>query len=211
MKSLWAKSNIYILTLAGVVAMAYVALAWEAMPAGQKALGFFVAGIVLHEWEETRFPGGFFELMMKKFGVEGYTEEQVGLAHGCVVIAIAFFAFVPFLLWEQAPWLAGIPVILGFLEALVHVAGIRIHNLKRPYSPGLATALLCLLPASICIALFSMAGAPAWQWALALLCCLAVFVGMEIGVWSSFGVDPRTVPSRMRSVAAGSEEADGIR
>lgn len=205
MKSLWARSNIYILTLAGIAVAAYMALSWDAMHAGQKALGFFVAGIVLHEWEETRFPGGFFELMMKKFGVEGYSEEQVGLAHGCVVVAIAFFAFAPFLLWERVPWLAGIPAILGFFEAIIHIAGIRIHGLERPYSPGMATALLCLLPSSICIVVFAMSDVPAWQWLLALLCYLAIFAGMEVGVWSSFGVDPRSIPSMMRAARQGGD------
>ena len=132
MKGLWAKSNIWILTAAGVAVAAYMALAWDAMPAGQRALGFFAVGIVLHEWEESRFPGGFYELMTKKFGLGDYTEEQTGIAHGAVVVAIVFFAFVPFLLWGQAPWLAGIPAILGFFEAIIHVVGIRIHNLPHP-------------------------------------------------------------------------------
>ena len=74
MKGLWAKSNIWILTAAGIAVAAYMALAWDAMPAGQRALGFFVVGIVAHEWEEMRFPGGFYDLMTRKFGVEGYTQ-----------------------------------------------------------------------------------------------------------------------------------------
>ena len=45
MKGLWAKSNIWILTAAGIAVAAYMALAWDAMPAGQRALGFFVVGI----------------------------------------------------------------------------------------------------------------------------------------------------------------------
>ena len=49
MKELWAKSNIWILTAAGIAVAAYMALAWDAMPAGQRALGFFVVSIVLHE------------------------------------------------------------------------------------------------------------------------------------------------------------------
>ena len=98
MKELWAKSNIWILTAAGVAVAVYMVLAWDAMPAGQRALGFFVVGIVLHEWEEMRFPGGFYDLMTRKFGIEGYTQEQAGLSHGAVVVAITFFAFVPFLL-----------------------------------------------------------------------------------------------------------------
>ena len=80
MKELWAKSNIWILTAAGIAVAAYMALAWDAMPAGQRALGFFVVGIVLHEWEEMRFPGGFYDLMTRKFGIEGYTQQQAGLS-----------------------------------------------------------------------------------------------------------------------------------
>lgn len=205
MKAFWAKSNIYILTLAGIAVAVFMALTWNSIPAGQKALGFFVVGIVLHEWEEMRFPGGFYELMTKKFGIEGATAEQVGLSHGVVTMAILFFAFLPFLLWPVAPWIAGIPAILGFFEAFIHIAGIKIHNLKRPYSPGMATALLCLLPAAICIVIFAMAGVPAWQWSLALVCYLAIFVCMEFGVWGVFGIDPRTLPARIRSNVFGKQ------
>ena len=203
MKGLWAKSNIWILTAAGVAVAAYMALAWDAMPAGQKALGFFVVGIVLHEWEEMRFPGGFYDLMTRKFGIEGYTQQQAGLSHGAVVVAIALFAFVPFLLWERAPWLAGIPAILGFFEAVIHVVGIRIHNLPHPYSPGMATALLCLLPSAVAIVVFATPGIGVGGWALAVACYLAIFACMEVMVWRSFGVDPRTIPARMRKTIAG--------
>lgn len=202
MRSPWARSNIYILTLAGIAVAAFMALSWHAMLAGQKALGFFVAGIVLHEWEETRFPGGFFELMTRKFGIDHYTPEQAGLAHGCVTIAIVFFAFLPFVLWERVPWLAGVPVILGVFEAIIHVVGIKVHKLRRPYTPGMATALLCLLPASACIVAFAIPGIPAWQWLLAAACYLAIFAAMEVGVWRSFGVDPGSIPSKMRAMMA---------
>lgn len=201
MKELWAKSNIWILTAAGIAVAAYMALAWDAMPAGQRALGFFVVGIVLHEWEEMRFPGGFYDLMTRKFGIEGYTQEQAGLSHGAVVVAIALFAFVPFLLWERAPWLAGIPAILGFFEAVIHVAGIRIHNLPHPYSPGMATALLCLLPSSVAIVMFATPGIGGW--ALATVCYLAIFACMEVMVWGAFGIEARTIPGLMRKTITG--------
>ena len=200
MKALWAKTNIWILTLAGVAVAMYLILAWGEMPAGQKALGFFVIGIVLHEWEEMRFPGGFYELMTKKFGIEGYTEEQAGLSHGAVVIAIMFFAFVPFLFWKQAPWLAGIPAILGFFEALIHIVGIKIHHLPRPYTPGMVTALLCLLPSAIAIVMYATPGIGAGGWGLAVLCYFAIFGCMEVLVWRAFGVDPRTLPKRIRGI-----------
>lgn len=203
MKSLWARSNICILTLAGIAVAVYLALAWDAMPAGQRALGLFAVGITLHEWEEMRFPGGFYELMTRKFGIGDYTAEQAGLSHGAVVAAIAFFAFVPFLLWEQAAWLAGVPAILGFFEAFIHIAGIRIHNLPHPYSPGMATALLCLLPSAIGIVMFAAPGIGPGGWALAALCYIAIFACMEVMVWRAFGVDPCTIPARMRRIVKG--------
>ena len=199
-KTLWAKSNIYLLTAAGIAVAIYIAIMWGEMPAGQKALGFFVVGITLHEWEEMRFPGGFYELMTKKFGIGNYTEEQAGLSHGAVVLAIVFFAFVPFLLWPVAPWLAGIPAILGFFEAFIHIVGIKIHNLPRPYTPGMATALLCLLPSAIAIVMYATPSIGAGGWALAVLCYFAIFGCMEVLVWSAFGVDPRTIPNRMRAI-----------
>ncbi len=200
MKALWTKSNIYLLTTAGIAVAIYMAFTWGEMPAGQKALGFFVVGITLHEWEEMRFPGGFYELMTKKFGIGDCTEEEAGLSHGAVVIAIVFFAFVPFLLWRHAPWLAGIPAILGFFETFIHIVGIKIHNLPRPYTPGMATALLCLLPSAIAIIMFAAPGIGVGGWALAVVCYLAIFGCMEVLVWSAFGIDPRTIPGRMRGI-----------
>ena len=199
-KALWAKSNIYLLTAAGIAVALYMAFMWGDMPAGQKALGFFVVGITLHEWEECRFPGGFYDLMTKKLGIGDYTKEEADLSHGAVVIAIVFFAFVPFLLWEYAPWLAGIPAILGFFEAFIHIAGIKIHNLPRPYTPGMATALLCLLPSAIAVVMFATPGIGAGGWALAVVCFFAIFGCMEVLVWSAFGVDPLTIPGRMRGI-----------
>lgn len=67
----------------------------------------------------------------------------------------------------------------------------------------MATALLCLLPAAICIVVFAMPGVTAWQWVLALACYLAIFICMEFGVWGAFGIDPRTLPALMKSIFAG--------
>lgn len=203
MKEIWAKSNIYLLTFAGGAVAVWMALSWGSIAAGQKALGFFAVGMVLHEWEEARFPGGFYELMARKFGIGPVNGVQMGLSHGAVAIAVFLFAFLPLLLWDVAPWLAGVPVILGVFEAFIHVAGVKIHGLSRPHTPGMATALAWLLPCAVCIVVFAMPGVPAWQWLLALACYLVVFAGMEVGVWKSLGVDPRTMPQRMRSMASG--------
>ena len=138
--------------------------------------------------------------MTKEFGIEQYTKEEAGLSHGAIVIAIVFFAFVPFLLREHSPWLAGIPAILGSFEAIIHIVGIKTHNLSLPYTPGMATALLCLLPSAIAIVMLATPGIGIGGWVLAVVCHFAIFGCMEVLVWNAFGVDPRTIPGRMRGI-----------
>lgn len=198
---LWAQANIYLLTAAGLAVAVFMALTWTSMPIGQKALGFFCIGIVLHEWEELRFPGGFHDLMFKKLRIDPVPpRERIGLSHGVVAIAIAFFAFLPFALWQHVAWLAGIPAILGIFEAFIHVAGIKIHQLRHPYTPGMATSLLCLLPSSIAIIVFAMAGVSVGDWLLAGLCYLVIFATMQVGVVRTIGIDPKTMPVRIKAI-----------
>jgi hypothetical protein len=57
-------------------------------------------------------------------------------------------AFVP-LFFPHVPFLAMATMMLGILEAVMHVAMIKMFRLKHFYSPGLATAIFVLLPISI--------------------------------------------------------------
>lgn len=191
--NLWVKYNIHILTIAGAAVAIYLVLGWEAMNPLQRAIGVFIIGITLHEWEEMRFPGGFFNLMTRMFGIDGSDEVKMGKAHGAVVIAIIFFAFIPFFFYELA-WLAMVPAILGIFEAFIHVAGIKIHRLKKPYTPGMATAWLLLLPSAICIIVFGTAGVNGVEWLYSFLYYFATFFLMEICVWGSFGISPKKLP-----------------
>ena len=92
----------------------------------------------LHEWEETRFPGGFSELMVKFFGVKT-TPDQLAAAHIPVAVLLLVITFVPFV--TQLPLLALVPVYLGLFETIIHLAGIKIHKMDKPYTPGMITGL----------------------------------------------------------------------
>lgn len=198
---MWRKHNLHILTAAGILVAFYLVLGWNDMVPAQKAIGFFIVGITLHEWEEMRFPGGFFALMTRMFGIQDTTKEKMDGAHGSVALAIILFAYVPFFLNEIA-WIAMVPAILGIFEAFIHVMGIKIHRLKRPYSPGMATALICLLPAAVCVIIFGSSSMPAWQWALSFAYYIGVFVVMEAGVWRSFGISLKEFPSMVKKARA---------
>ena len=64
----------------------------------------------LHEWEETRIPGGFADLMVKFFGVKT-THDQIAAAHIPVAVLLLAITFVPF--FTQLPILALVPIYLG--------------------------------------------------------------------------------------------------
>lgn len=57
-------------------------------------------------------------------------------------------ALVPILL-PKVTWLAMSAMLLGLLEFVMHTAMIKLFHLKHPYSPGLATATILMLPISL--------------------------------------------------------------
>lgn len=103
------------------------------------ALGFAILA-VLHEYEEKRVPGGFFDLMAKKFGMNKETT-NVDLAGFFVICYWLVLIVLPFV-FDDCIALLVMPIVLGFFEAFIHTAGIWIHKMRRPYTPGLASAWL---------------------------------------------------------------------
>ena len=93
----------------------------------------------LHEWEETLFPGGFANLMVKFFCVEA-DADKIAKAHIPVAALLLVITFVPF--FTQRPTLSLVPVYLGLFETFIHLAGIKIHKMEKPYTPGMVTGVL---------------------------------------------------------------------
>jgi hypothetical protein len=67
------------LMLAAGVAI-FVAVDWDSMPVLQRATGLFFIGLVMHLWEEGRFPGGFVEMVTEnlRFAAISRTFGEVG-------------------------------------------------------------------------------------------------------------------------------------
>lgn len=102
-------------------------------------LGFAILA-VLHEFEEKRTPGGFSELMAKKFGIDE-SRANFDLA-GFFVICYWVVLLVPAFVFDGIEIFLVMSIALGFFEAFVHTAGIWIHKMKKPYTPGLVSAWL---------------------------------------------------------------------
>ena len=117
----------------------------------QIMMGYMIL-YTLHEWEEIRFPGGFAKLMSKFFGIE-VTKDKEEASHIPVVVLLIVITFVPF--FTQLPLLALVPVYLGLFEALIHIVGIKIHKMKKPYTPGMVSAILLGISSIVVLTIFS--------------------------------------------------------
>lgn len=145
MKAFIRKYNLVILT----VLMAVVIVITFCMPSPslvRKVLAAYMLLFVLHEWEETRFPGGFANLMTKFFGVSPNLE-QLEWADVPVAVLLIVILLIPYI-FDSVAMLTLIPAFLGVMEGVIHVIGIKLHKMTKPYTPGMVTAI-CLLVVSV--------------------------------------------------------------
>lgn len=155
----------------------------------------------LHEWEENRFPGGFARLMAKFFGIQ-ITAEKEEASHIPVGVLLILITFVPF--FTQSGLIALVPIYLGIFEAIVHVVGIKLHKMEKPYTPGMFTAI-CLCVTSVCVlVIFStqqiVHGAEfGWGVLLMFLC----FFAMQRTVIAIFGLGYKDLAEKAKNKIRG--------
>ncbi len=145
MSSFLVRHNLLLISALAAGVALYTALNWAATSTMETIVRLFFVGVVLHLWEEQRFPGGFAELITRKLD---FTAKNRHFGEIVTIILVLFLAVVPIVVPGVA-FLQLAALLLGYLEAVAHVLAIRMFRLPRPYSPGMATALLVLLPLSI--------------------------------------------------------------
>jgi hypothetical protein len=117
----------------------------DCLPVLQRMNCLFFVFLVMHLWEEVRFPGGFVELITKHPDFTASSREFGEIVTDAYVLIIAF---VP-IFFPNLPCLGMAAMMLGVMEAIMQTAMIRIFRMKHFYSPGLATAAILLLPTSL--------------------------------------------------------------
>ena len=169
--------NLEIMTVILAILFGVSLFCWNGLTlAGKSLLGFMVL-YTLHEWEESKFPGGFYDLFFGGFGVEINVSES--RMHLPVAIYILVMLLIPFAM-QNITFLVLIPLGLGLFEGVIHVAGIKIHKLKKPYTPGMITGILLFVYSIFIIIQINKAGGLfAWQWAVGFVLALLGFVIME--------------------------------
>lgn len=190
------KYNLELLTLIMAIMIVTSIVFFKDLSTIQKIMISFMILFTLHEWEENRFPGGFAKLMAKLFGLD-ITKEKEEMSHIPVAILLIVITFVPFFLQNGA--IALIPAFLGILEATVHIIGIKIHKMKKPYTPGLVTALFLLCMSIYTLIIFNNEGVTSGSdYIVGILCMLICFAIMQRTVLAIFGLGYRDVISNIK-------------
>lgn len=192
------KNSLLILTIYAVCAAVVAAFAWNGLLLTQKCAVVMVMIACLHEWEEQRFPGGFLELMAQNMGL-AVTDEQRASMLAKPDLMVGVLTFLGFAV-RDVPLFACAVILFGLLEGIVHVAGIKLMGLKRPYSPGLVTAELWAATSVVSIVLLVQQGTVGpLDWALGFVWLVVCFAAMEISVWKAAGISLKEVPERMKA------------
>ena len=199
MKMWIAKYNIELLTSILCTFIVCAAALYPSLSTIQRFMIVFMWLFVLHEWEEGKYPGGFIDLMAKNILRMDVSQETANLSRIPTMILIIGFIVVPF--FFDAVWLLVLlPVYLGIFEGIVHMAGIKIFRLKRPYTPGLVTALAELAVGIGCLAyLITSCPVALWEYLVAILLYFACFAFMQSRLTKLVGIRYRDFPKMMRS------------
>lgn len=192
------KYNLYILSVYALIMLGVLVAFWDSFSLVQRFTIGFLGLITLHEWEETKFPGGFFKVMggIMNIDMSRVPEESLHLFPTVFIIVLTLL---PLLF----PGIAGLflaVMYLGIFEGLIHIVGIKLGRLKKPYTPGMVTAELMLVYsiAGIYFAVSKGLIAPL-DWLLALVVFVGGFLLMEIGVYRILNVKFADVVKRMKA------------
>ena len=186
MKKIIIKYNLEIMTAILLYIVAMGLFNWNTLTISGKFLLGFMVLYTLHEWEESRFPGGFYDLFFNGFDLDIQVSEA--RMHLPVAIYILIMTIIPFTL-QNLTFLILIPLVLGLFEGIIHVAGIFIHNLKKTYSPGMITGIIMFVYSIfVIVKINQQGGLPAYQWILGIILSIAGFVCMETQFLKTVGI-----------------------
>ena len=131
------KYNLEIMSVILIAVALFGIAKWEESNILRQMTSIFMILYTLHEWEESRFPGGFYKIFFSKCTIDTSVSEET--MHFPVAIFLLTILLIPFI-FDEVIAFALVPLILALFEGFVHTAGIILHQLKRPYSPGMITA-----------------------------------------------------------------------
>lgn len=164
----------------------------------RKVILIMMAIGMLHEWEEKRWPGGFFETVGKVWGWDTVNIDMRRPGRW-VVYAWLVITIIPFAL-ESVPGLALAPVYLGFFEAFIHTLGGKLTKTRGKYFPGIVTAWCMAVASAYCLMLIKTTHAcMGGDYLIGAIFILVVFMLLQNLIQLSAGSSMRKMIRTMRN------------
>ncbi|GAP40945.1 HXXEE domain-containing protein [Flexilinea flocculi] len=181
------KHNLMILSVYTLIMLGVLVAFWDSFLLVQRFIIGFLVLITLHEWEETKYPGGFMEIMSGMMCID-ISKAPEGSLHLSQAIYITAITLLP-LLFPGAGWLSLSLMILGIFEGVVHILGIKLTKREKPYTPGMITGQIMLVFSGIGIYFVVSKGiVHSLDWLLAVILFLGGFFLMQAGVFRVLGL-----------------------
>ena len=195
------KYNLEIMSCIFVVAIIIGLCGWKEISVLRQMTVIFMLLFTLHEWEESRFPGGFYKIFFSKCTIdETVSEEKM---HFPVAIYLLIILLCPFI-FDGPISIVLIPLMLALFEGFIHTAGIVIHQLKKPYSPGMITAWIMFIYAAVMIHRLNMQiELNTMDWILGIVLFLITFLIMETQFVKTVGITIREFQTSMKKYMIG--------
>ena len=193
------KYSLYFLTAYALVLLVIGILMWNSLAIIQKIIIISTCIVTLHEWEEQRFPGGFFDVMSRIWQIDlsNIDLHDMYAKPDIYIFAITFLA----LIFPNTLFLSCAVLLLGVFEGFIHITGIKLAKLEKPYTPGMITGELYAVFSISCIIFLIESGMTGlMDWVLGFIWLFLTFLIMEFFVWRTAGISPKEFPSKVRSV-----------
>ena len=191
------KYNIYVFIVLIALLTIYDFLNWDSISMVRKLVNLFAILAVLHEIEEKYWPGGFHNLMLKKIKVD-INDFDLGSANLIVFIFLLVYIAMGYI-FDNLVFFFIMAIILSIFEALIHTAGIKIHNLDKPYTPGLLTAWLMAIAAIYSIIQLNKYGlASPFDYLIGVILFIISFLILQSQVFKVIGISRKEAIIRVR-------------
>ena len=196
MRDFIRNKNTYVLIVLVGIFSVYNLSIWDQISAVQKYVVVFAIMAALHEVEEKIWPGGFCELMLKKLGANTqdpnvYMATLPVTIYWIIILGIVYC-------FHSNTFLLVMLIALSFFEVLVHTVGIKLHQMKKPYTPGLVTAWGMGIVAFLALRyLTSNNLVSSWGYALGIVMMFVGFAIMGHFVYKPTGVNPMNMAKQV--------------
>ena len=193
------KYSLYCLTAYAILLLVIAMVMWNSLAIIQKIIIMATCIVTLHEWEEQRFPGGFFEVMSRiwQLDLSNIDLHDMYAKPDIYIFAITCLA----LIFPNALFLSCAVLLLGVFEGFIHITGIKLAKLERPYTPGMITGEFFAVFSISCIIFLFVSGITVlMDWIFGFIWLFATFMIMEFFVWRTAGISPKEFSSKARSV-----------